>query len=70
MSRIYSEHLHTNDKPIVEEFLLGEKLYYRCKDGQCKKPYDKYHYDISHNRIFLKFRFIFETDVFTILTVQ
>lgn len=47
------DHLHTNDKPIVEEFTVGEKLYYRCKAKNLKKPYDHISlYDISHNRDF------------------
>jgi len=47
------QYLHTNDKPIVKEFYIGEELYYRCKAGECKKPYDKISlYDISHNRNF------------------
>jgi hypothetical protein len=47
------QYLHTNDKPIVKEFTIGEELYYRCKAGECKKPYDKISlYDISHNRNF------------------
>lgn len=47
------EHLHTNNKPVVKQFSIGEELYYRCKPGECKKPYDKISlYEISHNRNF------------------
>lgn len=47
------ERLHTNDKPVIESFSIGEELYYRCKSGECSKPYDKISlYDISHNRNF------------------
>ena len=47
------EYLHSNNKPIVKKFAIGEELYYRCKAGECKKPYDKISlYDISHNRNF------------------
>lgn len=47
------EHLHTNDKPIIEGFSIGEDLYYRCKPEKCSKPYDSISlYDISHNRNF------------------
>lgn len=47
------ERLHTNDKPIIEKFAIGEELYYRCKSDECSKPYDKISlYDISHNRNF------------------
>lgn len=46
-------HLHTESKPLVEEFVVGEQLYYRCKGEFCKKPYDNISlYDISHNRNF------------------
>ena len=45
--------LHTNGKSIQESFHLGEELYYRCKPGECEKPYDKISlYNISHNRNF------------------
>jgi len=47
------KHLHTKDKPLIEEFYEGEKLFYRCKEGECEKPYNKKRlYDISHNRNF------------------
>jgi hypothetical protein len=47
------EHLHAKDKPLVNEFVIGEKLYYRCKNELIKRPYDKISlYDISHNRNF------------------
>lgn len=47
------ERLHSNDKPIVQTFLEGEELYYRCKEDECSRPYDKISlYDISHNRNF------------------
>nr|WP_321414909.1 hypothetical protein [uncultured Allomuricauda sp.] len=47
------EYLHTNDKPIVENFSIGEKLFYRCKSKDFQKPYDNISlYDISHNRNF------------------
>lgn len=46
-------HLHTNDKPIIDTFFIGEELYYRCKPENLKKPYDIISlYDISHNRNF------------------
>jgi hypothetical protein len=47
------EILHTNSKPIVNIFTIGEELYYRTKSEEVKKPYDKISlYDISHNRNF------------------
>lgn len=46
-------HLHTNDNPIIEEFSLGEKLFYRCLPQNITKPYDNIKLkDISHNRNF------------------
>lgn len=45
--------LHTGQKPVNDVFYLGEELYYRCKSGECSKPYDKISlYNISHNRNF------------------
>ncbi len=45
--------LHTNKKPTNPIFEVGENLYYRCKENECLKPYDKISlYDISHNRNF------------------
>lgn len=47
------EHLHTNDKSIIDQFTIGEKLFYRCNPNDLSKPYDKINlYDISHNRNF------------------
>jgi len=47
------KHLHTNEKSIIEEFVIGEELFYRCKYEECNKPYDKISLcDISHNRNF------------------
>lgn len=44
--------LHTNKKPIVNKFSVGERLFYRCKKG-VERPYDSISlYDISHNRCF------------------
>lgn len=46
-------HLHTGDKPIVDKFSIGEKLFYRCLPQDLEKPYDKISLrDISHNRNF------------------
>lgn len=46
-------HLHSNDRPIVESFSIGEKLYYRCLPKNLSKPYDNINLrDISHNRNF------------------
>jgi hypothetical protein len=46
-------HLHTNNKPVIKKFKIGEELYYRCKPDECKRPYDKISlYEISHNRNF------------------
>lgn len=45
--------LHSLGKDIFEEFYIGEELHYRCKPGQCSKPYQAISlYDISHNRNF------------------
>ena len=45
--------LHTNDKPIIDKFEIGEKLFYRCKPELLCKPYDNISLrDISHNRNF------------------
>tara|TARA_R110002095_G_scaffold74807_4_gene63785 strand:- start:1139 stop:1714 length:576 start_codon:yes stop_codon:yes gene_type:complete len=45
--------LHSFGKHIIEEFFIGEELYYRCKLGQCSKPYLSISlYDVSHNRNF------------------
>jgi hypothetical protein len=58
------EHLHTKEKPIIETFKIGEKLHYRCKKDEFKKPYDKISlYDISHNRNFATPDDYPETDV-------
>lgn len=47
------EHLHTNDKPLIESFSVGEKLFYRCFPQNLKAPYDNISLkDISHNRNF------------------
>ena len=47
------DHLHTNDKPIVEKFYIGERLFYRCNPENLEKPYDSIRlFDISHNRNF------------------
>ena len=49
------EHLHTNNKPIIDKFEIGEKLFYRCKPEILSKPYDSISLqDISHNRNFNK----------------
>lgn len=46
-------HLHQLDKPIIPIFEIGEKLYYRSKPENLKRPYDNISlYDISHNRNF------------------
>lgn len=46
-------HLHLNDKPIVDIFNVGEKLFYRCFPQNLDRPYDKISLkDISHNRNF------------------
>ncbi|MDI6045653.1 hypothetical protein [Flavobacterium yafengii] len=58
-------HLHTNDKPLIEQFYIGEKLFYRCKPENLKKPYDNISlYDISHNRDFNDNKTFTENDVF------
>ena len=45
--------LHTEDKPIIDKFEIGEKLFYRCKPESLCKPYDNISLrDISHNRNF------------------
>ncbi len=47
------EHLHYKNKPIIPAFNIGEKLYYRSKPENLKKPYDNISLrDISHNRNF------------------
>jgi hypothetical protein len=47
------EHLHFKDKSLVPIFSIGEKLYYRSKPENLKKPYDNISLrDISHNRNF------------------
>ena len=46
-------HLHTVDKPTVNQFSIGEKLFYRCLPQNLAKPYDTISLkDISHNRNF------------------
>lgn len=58
-------HLHTNDKPIIDEFFIGERLFYRCKPESLQKPYDNISlYDISHNRNFNNEETFKEEDVF------
>jgi len=58
------KHLHANEKPVVKEFSIGEKLYYRCKPNDLKRPYDKISlYDISHNRNFNDASLFSEKDV-------
>lgn len=68
------EHLHTNDKPTNNIFLVGEKLFYRCLPQKLSKPYDNMSLrDISHNRNFcndtlfgsdcVKFNVIAENDL-------
>lgn len=45
--------LHFDKKNIINEFSIGEELYYRCNINQLKKPYQSISlYDISHNRNF------------------
>ena len=47
------EHLHFKGKSVINTFSIGEKLYYRCKPENLKKPYDNISLrDISHNRNF------------------
>lgn len=47
------EHLHFKDKPVINTFSLGEKLFYRCLPQNLQKPYDSINLkDISHNRNF------------------
>lgn len=47
------EHLHFKNKPIIDAFSIGEKLFYRCLPENLEKPYDKINLkDISHNRNF------------------
>lgn len=48
------QRLHSLGKEVVEEFYIGEELYYRCNIEECIKPYQKLNklYDISHNRNF------------------
>lgn len=59
------DHLHTNEKPIIEQFQIGEKLFYRCKPENLQKPYDNISlYDISHNRNFNDSETFTENDVF------
>jgi len=58
-------HLHTNDQPIIDQFYIGEKLFYRCKPENLTKPYDNISlYDISHNRDFNNAQTFTENDVF------
>lgn len=46
------DRLHTNERPIINSFNIGEKLFYRCHKV-VEKPYDTIPlYDISHNRNF------------------
>lgn len=46
-------HLHTKNQPVINEFIVGEKLFYRCLPQNLEKPYDKISLkDISHNRNF------------------
>lgn len=45
--------LHSDNKITVNDFFIGEELYYRCSSGECAKPYQSISlYDISHNRNF------------------
>lgn len=48
------DRLHSAGKHVVNEFSIGEELYYRCNIEECTKPYQKLSklYDISHNRNF------------------
>ena len=48
------QRLHSFGKDIVNQFNIGEELYYRCNIEECTKPYQKLSklYDISHNRNF------------------
>lgn len=47
------KYLHTNNKPIINKFNIGEELYFRCTSTDCVKPYSRKNlYDISHNRNF------------------
>lgn len=47
------EHLHFKGKPVINIFSIGEKLYYRSKPENLKRPYDNISLrDISHNRNF------------------
>jgi hypothetical protein len=62
-------HLHTNDKPIVEEFYIGETLYYRCNPENLEKPYDSIRlFKISHNRNFNDASIFKSEDVFYNIT--
>lgn len=45
--------LHTDEKPILSNFSIGEKLFYRCNPNKLQEPYDSISLrDISHNRNF------------------
>ena len=45
------ERLHTNDKPDIPVFELGEHLYYRCKPEHLDQPFDGIKiFDLSVNR--------------------
>lgn len=64
------EHLHFKNKPIIPIFNIGEKLYYRSKPENLKKPYDNISLrDISHNRnfnddsLYPKDTVLFNTDI-------
>ncbi len=47
--------LHTNDKPIIEQFEVGEYLYMRCTLDQLSNPYKSISItELSHNRSGLK----------------
>jgi hypothetical protein len=45
--------LHSFGKEIVNNFTVGEELYYRCNPNDCIKPYQTISlFDVSHNRNF------------------
>lgn len=48
------DYLHSNGRPIVAKFDIGEELYYRTNPDRLERPYDNISLrDISHNRSFI-----------------
>jgi len=57
------DRLHTNDRPIINEFEVNENLYLRCKAEDLENPYRGVTItELSHNRSGLKDNIICNPD--------